>query len=517
MAIYSLNISSIGKTTHRSGTAGAYIKYIARESAEPELFAGGGIPNDPKDARNFVDRGERADRANARIADKLRGALPVELSHEERAALVQAFGERLSEGRVPWYAAIHQCGEDEHNPHFHMLVRDRDRETDKRVVRLSDSARDWKAAGRPGDAPCAYVRELWEEIANEALERAGHEERIDRRSLEDQGIDRTPQIHLGPAGQYVETNKYRPHSKPVKERSWRRTQYREDTPYEDIDRGRTRRERNAEIIDLNLERAARSKVDKTRLTALLEKDQRQKDLALAAHYQNQFRRQSYERDEAAAKFRARREDVKSRHSSEADFVQESLRVAERRRTTELAQRHQLEMNAARAEQKRWSARLMRYIDLTGNTRRTQEAELKAIGDRHTAERQANDAKLRAEAQLQTELVKKRYAAELLEVRRDRADTLKAIELRHSSENEPYQASLQAREIEREKARNALTHYLQNNKEPDRQPSSPEGGCERPADDSRSALQRDWSEAREQLNEPKPGRDRPRDNGFDRER
>lgn len=39
-----------------------------------------------------------------------------------------------------------------------------------------------------------------EEHANNALERSGQEERIDSRSLKDQGIDREPTEHIGPSG-----------------------------------------------------------------------------------------------------------------------------------------------------------------------------------------------------------------------------------------------------------------------------------------------------------------------------
>ena len=42
-------------------------------------------------------------------------------------------------------------------------------------------------------------RELWAEQANLALQRAGHEARIDHRTLEAQGINRAPTIHLGPS------------------------------------------------------------------------------------------------------------------------------------------------------------------------------------------------------------------------------------------------------------------------------------------------------------------------------
>ena len=42
-------------------------------------------------------------------------------------------------------------------------------------------------------------RELWAERANHALRLAGHEARIDHRTLEAQGIDRVPTTHMGPS------------------------------------------------------------------------------------------------------------------------------------------------------------------------------------------------------------------------------------------------------------------------------------------------------------------------------
>lgn len=43
------------------------------------------------------------------------------------------------------------------------------------------------------------TREGIADLANEALAEAGLEVRVDHRSLRDQGIDRTPGVHLGPA------------------------------------------------------------------------------------------------------------------------------------------------------------------------------------------------------------------------------------------------------------------------------------------------------------------------------
>ena len=45
----------------------------------------------------------------------------------------------------------------------------------------------------------AAIRERWAALTNEKLQEHGHESRVDHRSLKDQGIDREPTTHLGPA------------------------------------------------------------------------------------------------------------------------------------------------------------------------------------------------------------------------------------------------------------------------------------------------------------------------------
>jgi hypothetical protein len=79
---------------------------------------------------------------------------------------------------------------------------------------LSDLARDRKKAGLPENG-VGWLREQWERRANKALERAGHAARIDRRTLEAQGIERVPTIHGGPQAQHIDTSVKRPESKPV--------------------------------------------------------------------------------------------------------------------------------------------------------------------------------------------------------------------------------------------------------------------------------------------------------------
>ncbi|WP_249519024.1 MobA/MobL family protein, partial [Escherichia coli] len=42
------------------------------------------------------------------------------------------------------------------------------------------------------------LRSRWADVQNEHLARHGHESRVDHRSLKEQGIKRTPEVHLGP-------------------------------------------------------------------------------------------------------------------------------------------------------------------------------------------------------------------------------------------------------------------------------------------------------------------------------
>jgi MobA/MobL family len=44
------------------------------------------------------------------------------------------------------------------------------------------------------------LRERWAEVQNKHLEKHGHNDRVDHRSLKDQGINREPEKHLGALG-----------------------------------------------------------------------------------------------------------------------------------------------------------------------------------------------------------------------------------------------------------------------------------------------------------------------------
>jgi hypothetical protein len=67
---------------------------------------------------------------------------------------------------------------------------------------FTEKTREWDnrqpAKGPTGQQIVEHWRQTWQQQANHALEHAGHEQRIDHRTLQAQGLERVPQIHHGP-------------------------------------------------------------------------------------------------------------------------------------------------------------------------------------------------------------------------------------------------------------------------------------------------------------------------------
>ena len=447
MAIYSCNLSSVGKTTHASGTSGAHLRYIARPEAEPVILAEH-IPSEPQAARTWMDRAEADDRKNARLIDKVRIALPRELTRDQRLELVRDFAEELTQNRVPWFAAIHQEGKDEGNPHLHLVIRDRDIDTGKRVLRLSDSARDREKAGLEPKA-VEWVRERWEATCNRALERAGHDARIDRRSLEAQGIEREPTIHIGPRAAHIEGHVHRPESKP------RTTAQGRVIDYPQIDLGRTRMERQAEIIDLNLERDARSPNFETRARARLEREQRAADRVLENGLRADARKRRFEVDAVKKAHRTKLDELRARESAEARAARQKVKETFAPKITAMRETHAQQRADLKAKQGKLLSRLLVMIDFTGRTKRTQEAARKALSKVHGRDRTelAQAAKQARASQL--EAVKARYAPERTDLADSRKRALSSLADRHSAAESKADEARQKREAERETARRTL--------------------------------------------------------------
>ncbi len=135
---------------------------------------------------NEVEKVER--RKDSQLAREIDVALPIELNHSQKQELVRAFvtDQFVSQGMVADIAFHHL---DSHNPHAHILLTMREITANG----FGKKNREWNRKEL-----LEKSRSSWEAYANRALERAGRKERIDRRTLQEQGINRIPQIHLGP-------------------------------------------------------------------------------------------------------------------------------------------------------------------------------------------------------------------------------------------------------------------------------------------------------------------------------
>jgi len=149
-------------------------------------------------------------RSNSRVAREYEVALPHELNRAQREKLAREFAQGIAEryGCAVDFAvhAPHRKG-DQRNYHMHLLATTRTIEPgglgEKTSIEWSDTNR--RRAGLESAAQeIDYVRALWEGIANERLRELGIEARIDRRSLEAQGIEREPMTHLGPTVSAIE-------------------------------------------------------------------------------------------------------------------------------------------------------------------------------------------------------------------------------------------------------------------------------------------------------------------------
>jgi MobA/MobL family len=206
--------SSIGAKTHKARTATAHVSYIMRAEAKTH-FQAENMPDGGRGTRVFFDKlWEKAGMPeNARICDKLMIALPNELGPEQRYEAVQTFMQELGHGRIAWCAAYHEQGEDAHNPHAHIVFKDADIDTGRKVIGTTTSAKDVREAQEhgwkvPPRMTTAGLRQAWCEHLNKFMERAGLDIRYDARKLKEQGIDREPQIPIGPKAQALEEKGY---------------------------------------------------------------------------------------------------------------------------------------------------------------------------------------------------------------------------------------------------------------------------------------------------------------------
>ena len=205
MAIYHYSATVIRRSAGRSATAAAAYRAGIRIEDErtgeihdysrkqgiysSEILAPENTPDWVHDRARLWNEVERVEkRKDSQLAREINVALPVELNHAQKQSLVREFSRSqfVERGMVADVAYHDFQGQ---NPHAHILLTMR--EIDRKG--FGKKNRSWNERGL-----LRRQRESWSQHANEALERAGHEAKIDHRSLADQGVERLPQIHLGP-------------------------------------------------------------------------------------------------------------------------------------------------------------------------------------------------------------------------------------------------------------------------------------------------------------------------------
>lgn len=154
-------------------------------------------------------------RKDSRTAREWEVALPAKLDAQQRYELARRFAAELAHRYgVAVDLAIHEPPEDgdQRNHGAHCLTTTRQVHRDasgalvlgeKTAIELSDRERRARGLGWAAEEVKA-VRVLWQDLANEALAQAGRPERIDARSLKEQGIEREATIHMGAAAVQME-------------------------------------------------------------------------------------------------------------------------------------------------------------------------------------------------------------------------------------------------------------------------------------------------------------------------
>ena len=215
MASYHLSVKVGAK-----GKAAAHAEYIEREGEyklkhqeKLEATEHGNMPDWAQDDPNLFWRcADEFERKNGSTYREIEIALPRELTPQQRKDLVQVFVEQeLGDHAYTW--AIHtpkasiEGGE---QPHAHIMYSERiqdgiERGPDQFFKRYNSKQPERGGCQKSNTTKSAEqrktelveLRERFADLQNAFLEEYGHTDRVDHRSLADQGIDRIPEKHLG--------------------------------------------------------------------------------------------------------------------------------------------------------------------------------------------------------------------------------------------------------------------------------------------------------------------------------
>ncbi|MDG2992003.1 MobA/MobL family protein [Candidatus Synechococcus calcipolaris G9] len=154
---------------------------------------------------NLAEESEK--RINSCVAREIQIGLPAELDRQSQIQLARQFTKAIMERyQVAADLAIHEPNKkgDQRNVHAHIMFTTRQIEMVDNMPALTRKTNELDSR-KTGSQETHWIRQQWEELANEYLAATGSTTRVDRRRLKDQGIeDRLPQKHLGVAAIAIE-------------------------------------------------------------------------------------------------------------------------------------------------------------------------------------------------------------------------------------------------------------------------------------------------------------------------
>ena len=203
------------------GKASAHAEYIEREgeyklknNEKLEAVEHGNMPEWAQDNPNlFWQCADEFERKNGSTYREIEIALPRELTLQQRKELVQTFVEQELGEKHAYTWAIHNPKasiEGGEQPHAHIMYSERlqdgiERSPDQFFKRYNSKNPERGGCQKSNFAKTAEqrktelveLRERFADLQNAYLEEYGHTDRVDHRSLADQGIERSPEKHLG--------------------------------------------------------------------------------------------------------------------------------------------------------------------------------------------------------------------------------------------------------------------------------------------------------------------------------
>ena len=222
--------SAVGSSAYRSGEklederTGLIHDYTRKSGVEyTEILTPENAPEWASERSRLWNEVEKIEKSkNSQLSREINIALPKELSLKEQIKLTREFTQDtfVNKGMVA-DIAIHDNKKG--NPHAHIMLTVRPfneqgewgAKSKKEYILNKDGEKIKLKSGEYKSRKIDTVdwnkkenlekwREQWAKYANKSLERNGIEERIDHRSLKEQGLQRVPQIHVGPHASAME-------------------------------------------------------------------------------------------------------------------------------------------------------------------------------------------------------------------------------------------------------------------------------------------------------------------------